>query len=44
MPHFSSHHRGNYDGLVVLTAVTRESLPNQPIVVSKKSILSRCDT
>ncbi len=33
--------RGNYDGLVVLTAVTRESLPNQPIVVSRKSILSR---
>ncbi len=33
--------RGNYDGLVVLTAVTRDSLPNQPIVVSKRTAISK---
>ena len=29
--------RGGYDGLVVLCAVTRESLPNQPVIVSRKA-------
>jgi len=33
--------RGNYDGLVVLTAVTRDTLPNQPIIVSKRTSISR---
>ena len=33
--------RGNYDGLVVLTAVTRESLPNQPVIVSKRTTISK---
>lgn len=32
--------RGNYDGLVVLCAITRESLPNQPIIVSSRKQIS----
>ena len=33
--------RGNYDGLVALCAVTRESLPNQPIILSARKNISR---
>ncbi len=34
--------RGNYDGLVVLCSITRESLPNQPVVVSsRRNIINR---
>jgi hypothetical protein len=33
--------RGAYDGLVVLCSVTRESLPNLPIVLSARKALSR---